>query len=155
MKKLTALVIMAFILVAFSSYALAWSPRLQGEPEQFRPGDSRGVFIWHDRDGLHLRTTTKGKEHVFSGVIRTDGHFRDVHGVRTEGGDCIRLDRDRNSMTFRFQTAGGIDGVDFRVKGGDRVYFDLYMDGRKIDTRRIYIGRNGWHPQDNTFVLQR
>lgn len=155
MKKLTALVIMVFILVAFSSYALAWSPRLQGEPDQFRPGDSRGVFIWHDRDGLHLRTTTHGREHVFSGVIRTDGHFRDVHSVRAERDDRYRLDCDRDTINFRFHTAGGVDGLDFRIKGGDKVYFDLYMDGHKIATRQIYVGRNGWHPHDNTFVLHR
>lgn len=155
MKKLAAVMTMIFMLVAFSGYALAWAPRVQGQPDDFRPGDSRGIFIWHDRNGMHLRTTTHGKDHVFSGVIRTDGQFRDVRGVREECNDFHRVSWDRDTLTFRFHTGGGVDGLDFRVKEGDRLYFDLYMDGRHIATRHIYVGHNGWHPEHSNFVLRR
>jgi hypothetical protein len=155
MKKLTALLLVAVFLVIGSGYALAWSPQLQGRPDQFRPGDSRGVFVWRDDNGLHLRTTTHGRLHVFSGVVRTNGHFVDVRSVRGERNDFSRLSADRDTITFRFRTAGDVDGLDFRIRGGEEVEFDLFMDGRRIDTREIYLGHRGWHPRRSEFTLHR
>jgi len=155
MKKLSAMLIMVSVLIACSGYALAWAPQLQGQPDAFRPGDSRGFFIWRDGDGLHLRTTTRGQGHVFSGVIRTDGRFHAVHGVREEGNDFHRLSWDRDTITFRYKTAGGVDGLDFRVKDGDRLTLDLFMDGHRIATREIYVGRRGCHPVHSEFTLRR
>lgn len=154
MKKLTALLLVLSILVIGSGSALAWAPQLQGQPYEFMPGDSRGVFIWRDGDGLHLRTTTRGREHVFSGQIRTEGRFVNVRGVQEEGNDMSRISRDHDTITFRFHTAGGVDGLDFRVRGSDRLSFDLYMDGHRIDTSKIYIGYRGWHPDESEFVLR-
>jgi hypothetical protein len=156
MKKLTAILTMVFVLLAFSNLALAWGgPRSHGQPEEFRPGDSRGYFIWRDGDTVHLRVTTYGREHTFSGVIRTDGQFRHVRGYREEANDFHRVDRDRDAIAFRFHTAGGVDGLDFRVDDADHIAFDLYMDGHPISPGHIYIGHRGWHPDDNTFRLRR
>lgn len=155
MKKAVALVTLLLVLVASTGYAFAWGPRLEGRPSEFRPGNSRGVFIWHDHAGLHLRTTTHGRDHVFSGVIRTNGDFVDVRGVREERGDFHRVSWDRDTITFRFNTDGGVDGMDFRVKRGDRVFFDLYMDGHRISSREIYLGRGGRHPDRNHFEVRR
>ncbi len=155
MKKLTAFLLVAVILVFGSGYALAWAPELKGRPEQFAPGDSRGVFVWRDDNGLHLRTTTRGRLHVFSGVLRTNGYFADVRGVREERNDFSRLNDDRNSIMFRFKTQGDVDGLDFRVRGGDQVELDLFVDGHRIDTREIYVGYRGWHPNRSNFVLYR
>ncbi len=155
MKKLTAMLLVAIFLVFSSGYALAWSPQLQGRPDQFRPGNSRGVFVWRDDNGLHLRTTTHGQMHVFSGVVRTNGRFVDVSGVHKERNDFSQLSADRDTITFRFKTAGEVDGLDFRLGGGDQVEFDLFVDGHRIDTREIYIGRRGWHPRGSDFTLYR
>ncbi len=154
MKKLTAVLLVLSFLLAGSGYALAWAPQLQGRPFDFRPGDSRGVFVWRDRDGLHLRTTTRGSEHVFSGVIGTNGYFVDVDSARLEGRDFFRVNDDRNMITFRFRTAGGSDGLDFRVRDGERLNFALFVDGHRIDPNEIYIGYRGWHPGDNEFRLR-
>lgn len=153
MKKLTAMFLVVSILVLCSGYALAWSPQLQGQPYALKPGDSSGVFIWRDRDGLHLRTTTRGREHAFSGIIRTDGRFVDVRGVRVEGNDSHRIDQDRNMIKFFFHTAGGVDGLDFRVHG-DEASFELYIDGHMIDPNKIYVGYRGWHPDRSKFTLR-
>jgi len=155
MKKITTLLIMVFTLVAFSSYAFAWAPRDQGQPDSFRPGDSRGYFIWHDDNGLHMWTTTRGTRHEFSGVIRTNGTFVDVHGKRLESDDYLRVDRDRNKITFRFDTEGGIDGVNFRIDGGSYANFDLFIDGHRIDRNEIHIGDSSWHPRSSDFTLYR
>lgn len=155
MKKLTAMVIMVSILVFCSGYAFAWAPQLQGRPDAFRPGHSRGVFLWRDGDGFHLRTATRGQGHVFSGVIRTDGRFSAVRDAGEERNDFHRLSHDRDTITFRYHTKGGADGLDFRVKEGDRLTVDLFMDGRRVDTCEIYVGKRGWHPRHSDFTLRR
>src|SRR6266511_5480935 len=79
--------LVGLFLIALTGNALAWSPRVEGKPDEFRPGGMKGYYIWHDDNGLHLWTTTRGREHVFSGVIRTDGNFVQVRGHRLEGDD--------------------------------------------------------------------
>lgn len=156
MKKLTALLTVVFVLLAYSSLAFAWGGhRTNGQPEEFRPGDSRGYFIWREGDTVHLRVTTYGREHTFSGVIRTDGRFYHVRGFREENGDFHRSDRDHDSIFFRFHTAGGVDGIDFKVGDADKLNFDLFIDGHRISPHQIYVGHRGWHPDDNSFDLYR
>lgn len=155
MKKASMFLILVLTLLACSSYAFAWSPRVEGKPDMFRPGEIKGYFIWHNENGLHIWTTTRGREHVFSGVIRTDGRFIDIKGQRLEHDDFYRVDNDRNRISFRDTTDGGIDGLNFKVANGSHVHFDLYMDGHKIDPQEIYIGNEGWHPEYSDFTLHR
>jgi hypothetical protein len=94
---------------------------LDGRPDT-SAGDGMGYWLWRDDDGLHLRTTTHGRHHVFSGVLRTggDGEFVDVDRVKLEhhgaNTDHVRVD-DRDTIRFSFDTWDGIDGFDFKVAG--------------------------------------
>ena len=153
MKRMILAMILVLVWVTLSGIALAAPPHLKGVPKEFRPGDARGIFIWQDKDGMHVRSTTAGRGHVFSGVIRTNGEFYNVRGVREEAGDFYRVSRGRDDIAFRFRTAKDVDGLDFRVKEGSRLYFDLFMDGHRIDTREIYVGRHGWHPEHSAFTI--
>jgi hypothetical protein len=155
MRKGLLVSLAVLIIICFSgSVSAAWSPRLEGRPDAFDPGNSRGYFIWQDADGLHLRTTTPGTDHVFSGIIRTDGFFEDVWGRSRGGDDSLRVSRDRDKVSYRFVTSGGVDGVDFRVYGGSYVRFELAMDGDDIDPANIYIGGEGWHPGSPAFTFR-
>lgn len=153
MKRIILAMLMLLVWITLAGSALAAAPELNGVPQEYRPGNSRGYFIWQDRDGIHVRTTTAGRGHVFSGVIRTDGQFYNVRGVRQEAGDFSRVNRDRDDITFRFRTTDGVDGVDFRIKEGKRLAFDLFIDGHRIDPREIYVGRRGWHPEHSIFTV--
>lgn len=154
-KKGLIIALIGMFLIALTGSALAWSPQLEGKPEAFHPGDVRGYFIWHDDNGLHLRTTTKGQTHTFSGVLRTNGRFVDVHGVSLETDDAYKVGPERHQMDFRFKTAGGVDGIDFKVEGGEKVVFDLFIDGHKISPDEIYSGAGSWHPDANKFEIIR
>jgi hypothetical protein len=154
-KKITMFFVLVFTLLMCSSFAFAWSPRVDGRPDLFRPGETKGYFIWHNENGLHMQMTTRGKEHVFSGVIHTNGQFRDVKEKNLENGDFYKVSIDKDKIMFRTTTAGGIDGINFKIEGGDYVRFDLFMDGHKIDTREIYVGSKGWHPEHSDFTLHR
>jgi hypothetical protein len=154
-KKGLIIALVGLFLMALTGSVFAWSPQLEGKPEAFHPGNVRGYFIWHDDNGLHLRTTTKGQSHVFSGTLRTNGRFVDVHGVRLESDDAYKVGPERHQMKFNFETAGGVDGIDFKVEGGEKVVFDLLLDGHKITSDEIYGGTGSWHPDKSEFDILR
>lgn len=155
MKRLSAILVFALTLVALTGSAFAWPGYLEGKPDALQRWDARGYFIWHDNKGMHLRTATHGQERVFTGVIRTDGKFTNVDDFRLEGADRIRLSRDRDTITFRFVTGRAAEGLDFRLKNGERVTFELYMDGHRIDRKEIFLGDRGRHPRSSHFSLAR
>jgi hypothetical protein len=181
-KKWLILSLVGLLLIALTSSAFAWSPKLEGKPDQFHPGGAKGYYIWHDDKGFHIWTATRGAEHVFSGVIRTDGNFAHVRGNRLEKDDSFKdySDRDdrhwfivsgkndkkhfiakgrnvdyaNDKISFKFETAGGSDGINFRVKDGSSVTFELYMDGERVNPREIYIGDHGYHPNRSKFTIK-
>lgn len=155
MKRLSMFMVAVFTLVALTGSAFAWPGNLEGRPDKMRIGGAQGYFIWHDKQGMHLHTTTKGREHVYTGVIRTNGKFVDVNEFRTEAGDNVRVSRDRDTIWFKFSTTAGLDGLNFRVRGGEQVDFDLYVDGHQINRQQIFLGDDGHHPRDNSFVIHR
>ncbi|AIF51291.1 hypothetical protein [Pelosinus sp. UFO1] len=150
MKKLSCLALLTCFLVTLSGTAFAWSDRSEGRPQQNPPG----LSVWHNRnDEFHLKTTNFRNQHVFSGVIRTDGRFYDIDDRDLENGDFVKVDRDRNTIRFHF-TGRGIDELDFKVRGGDTLTFDVNKDGHDMASNEIYIGKHGWHPRDNRFTLK-
>lgn len=58
-------------------------------------------------------------------------------------------------MNFLFETAGGVDGIDLKVEGGEKVVFDLFIDGHKISPDEIYGGVGSWHSDANKFEILR
>lgn len=155
MKKLSMFMVAVFTLVALTGSAFAWPGYLEGKPDGMRARDARGYFIWNDNQGIHLFTAAQGREQVYSGVIRTDGKFVNVDDFRTEAGDHIRVSRERDTIWFKFTTGKGLDGLNFNIRGGERVQFDLNMDGRQVSRQMIFLGNNGKHPRDNNFTLRR
>ncbi|WP_156478704.1 hypothetical protein [Anaerosporomusa subterranea] len=172
MRKITAFLVLAFTLVAFSTSAFAWGPKIDERPDSFRQGRSQGYFIWRDQNGFHLWTsTTNGQRHVFTGTITTDGDRFEVKAVDLENSaktpfarmynhnrpnrqDSIKIDHDRDTIKFRFNNSGrDVDGITFRTIGGSKVKFDLYMDGKRIDPSEIFIGEEGWHPGRSVFTM--
>lgn len=148
MKKLASLLLLTCFLVTLSGTAFAWSDRSEGRPEQ-----SLSLYIWHERNGeFHVKTTNLRNQHVFSGVIKTNGIFRSIDSKDLENGDYVKVDRDRNTISFRL-TGRGTDEFDFKVLFGNRLTFDLKRDGRDMPSNEIFIGRHGWHPSDNRFTL--
>ncbi|HWR45174.1 hypothetical protein [Sporomusa sp.] len=157
LKKLSGLFVITCLLVTLSGTAFAWSDRSEGRPEQTlgQLMSIPSLSIWHDRnDQFHIKSANlRSQQHVFTGVIQTDGRFYNIKEKELENGDFVRVDRDHNTIRFRF-TGRGVDEVDFKVKGGDTVKFDLYKDGHEMPRKDIFIGKNGWHPRDNKFKLK-
>lgn len=155
MKKGMLFILVLLTIISFTSYAFAsYAPRLDGRPDAFDPDHSKGYFIWQDEKGLHIRTTTPGTEHVFSGTIRTDGTFEDVWGKSLGTDDIFHVNEDRDKITFKFTASGGADGIDLHVYDGSYVDFNLSLDGEDADPANIFIGKDGWHPGSYKFTLR-
>jgi hypothetical protein len=155
MRRLAAAAAFAAVMVLAAGTALAWFAPVEGPPQAMLQGDARGFFIWHDWDGVHLRVHTKMFALPFSGVIKTDGHFAQVHGKKLEFGDHYWLNPVKNTLTFKFMTAAGMDGLDFKVMGGSHLSFDLRLNGQPINPAEIYVGHEGWRPSSHHFMLRR
>lgn len=182
-KKWLVIALTGLFLLTLAGSAFAWSGKadIGGRPDQLYSGGAKGYYIWQDEHGFHIWTATRGEGHVFSGVIRTDGELSRVRGHRLEEGDSFKVYSDikekswfetgfnaggkhfavagrevdyaNDKLRFRFDTAGGSDGLNFRLERASYIDFDLFIDGHPIHPREIYIGDSGWHPERHNFRL--
>lgn len=134
--------------------AFAWPGPVEGAPS-LTADSPLGYYIWHDDNGMHLRTHGPGDEHFFVARLHTDGIFEDVDTVRLENRDNFEVLDGGHVLVLRFHTYGATDGVNFRVRDGSRLRFSLRLDGDLISTDSIYLGANGIHPKSNPFTIKR
>jgi len=173
-------------LIGLTGNVFAWSGKtdVSGKPDEFSPNGQKGYYIWQDDNGFHIWTTTRDQEHIFSGVIRTDGTLFNIKGHNLERGDYLKknsdiqgrpwfdgqrgrngekhvafggreLNYENDQIRFKFATTGGSDGLNFRIRDAHYIDFDLYIDGHPINRKGIYIGEESWHPQSNRFRLMK
>ena len=130
-----------------------WPATVQGQPERLHAGSTDGYYVWHDRYGWHLRTTTPQKSpHVFTGRIVSSDDIKHVTMVRDENDDRVSISG--HTLSFRFVTYAGIDGVNFTVGCTNLVTFELKQGGNWIPTYRIFLGHYGRSPH-NPFTIIR
>ena len=82
-NKVFALLFACTALFAFSVPTFAWQSRLEGNPG-VTDSSPLGYYVWHDNDGLHVRTHGPGAEHVFAARFHTDGVITNLSPVRLE-----------------------------------------------------------------------
>jgi hypothetical protein len=135
--------------------ALAWQgPVGDGAPD-LNHDSPTGYYIWHDDNGMHLRTHGPNARHDFDARLYTDGTFEDVDVVRLESRDGVQVTDGGHELVIHFNTFDATDGVNFRVNDGDTLRFALRIDDRLIGTDHIFLGPNGDHPHRNPFALHR
>ena len=113
-----------------------------------------GYYIWHSDDGVHLRTHGPGAEHVFDAVLRTKGTFENVDVVKLEKDDRVDVLDGGHKMVIHFHTFDATDGVNFTIREGERLHFNLKLDDQFIGTDHIFLGAHGVHPKDNPFTIR-
>jgi hypothetical protein len=123
---------------------------------QGRPDRDPGVRVWHDAAGWHVRVTHNTiHDRVFSGEIVTKGALVDVHAVKLERNDDVKVGPNGHAIVFRFNNYGGEDGFDFRTRCAPSLEFGFVSDGHAVPTDRIAIGATDRHPAHNPFVIAR
>ncbi len=58
-------------------------------------------------------------------------------------------------IRFQFRTYAGIDGLNFRVDGGEKVVLNLKIDDQPAPVTRIFMGEHAVHPLANPFTVHR
>ncbi len=126
----------------------------EGRPD-FTKGEAKGYFIWNDAEGWHVRWTTEGKAHRFSGAITCDGQFKDYKAVSRDKGDWIKKTAP-NAIRFDATASGGADGVDFRMtESATYVTFDLSMDGARVPAQLVRLGANNRRAESVPLTIAR
>ena len=131
------------------------------KPADTQAGAVERYAVWRDGQGWHVRTTTKELEHHFrSHIAVAGGKLEKVKGYKRERRgpqkDLFVVGPEDQTINFDFSTKGGIDGVDFRVKGkGATLSFVLEVGGKdpKFMPERIFVGKAGAHPATTPFAL--
>jgi hypothetical protein len=131
-------------------------PDPRGKPEGLKEGASRGWYVWHDDKGWHVRTTTKGHQHKFEGVIRVqEGRLKDPRPHELDGAarDWWKLSDDKQTLKLDLLTKGGKDGFNFKPDDEVKdIKFTLKIDNEPAPGK-IYIGKMGLNPGQATFTL--
>jgi hypothetical protein len=149
-----ALIASAALLLAIPALAFAWPGDVEGAPN-LTEQSPLGYYLWHDDNGMHLRTHGPGDEHLFVAHLHTDGTFQNVDSVRLENKDNFSVDDGGHELTLHFHTYDFTDGVNFTIDGGNRLHLRLELDGQMIDTGSIYLGSSGAHPTTDPFTIDR
>jgi hypothetical protein len=113
-----------------------------------------GYYIFHADDGFHLHTHGPGSEHNFDAVLRSDGVFENVSVLNLEDGDKADVTDGGHALVIHFHTFGATDGVDFTVRGAERMHLNLKLDAKPASTDQIFLGPRGRHPKHNPFRLK-
>ncbi len=129
------------------------SYEVQGQPTAMVPGNILGYFLWQEGDRWYLKTTTRGAERQFTGIIRTNGRFTDINRNNLESNDRNVTNNASNEIKFDLKSTGGTDGLSFRMTNSTDVTFTLYLDGKLIDPSNVYIGNANRHPGTNAFTV--
>lgn len=136
---------------------------VDGRPDRLDAGDRGAVYLWHNPDGWHLRTTdvTDSAHHYTGAVALSQGaRFTSFSTVRLEHGDRVWVDGD-NTLHYDFTTYNGIDGVNFTVSACDGarqhevMHFTMDVNGHEDDPSRIALGDGRQHPDSASFDVTR
>jgi hypothetical protein len=130
-----------------------WPASVQGVPSNWKSGGRAGDYIWHDRNGWHLRVTHHShRKVVFSGRIVSSAPIT-VTGVKLEKTDWFKLSDDKLTLTYRFANYGHVDGLNFKTDCAQRLRISGSMAGKKLPIGRIWLGKHHVHPLSNPFVV--
>ena len=80
--------------------------------------------------------------------------FENVDVVKLEADDRVDVVDGGHRMVIHFHTFDLTDGVNFTVRGGEKLHFNLKLDNKKASTNDIFLGAKGRHPKKNPFTIK-
>jgi len=127
-------------------------------PEESIVDQNARFYLWYDKQGWHLRTTSK-MGRIFRGTIRvTDARIASCRSIglkekQKNVKDAWQVNAARSELKFEFQTGKLSDGFDMVVEGEEgEIEFELLIDMAK-NPKTVFIGRALQHPEENPFKL--
>ena len=114
-------------------------PQLPEEPQV-------GIYIWSDKEGIHLRWTTGEAPTLFEGRIDTDKAMREHKRIAKLGSGFVEASGDRILM-FSTTLRKGLDGIDLKVPGSKRFQLELRIDGKEPQVEQVHFGKGMTPPK--------
>ena len=131
-----------------------WPAEAQGRDPVLQPGAAAGVYLWHAENGWHLFVTHPGHDKVeFKGSIVSRSRIHDT-ARDTERNDSV-VRKGSHRVSFRFENYGYLDGVHFRMTCSRGFSVNATIDGRRVTPDMVYIGKDGDHPLQVPFTINR
>jgi hypothetical protein len=129
---------------------------IEGAPPSYHPGDARGAWIWHGKDGYAIRVTHRqdGKLVEFTGSVTADRPIQ-VKAVQLENSDRYWFSNDHKTLYFAFANYGHTDGIDFRADCAAKVSFGVRADGGLLSPSRVLLGAHAVAALSNPFTVER
>ena len=152
MTIVRALVVASLAALAACHYArgVGFTSRMPEGRPSFASGSPEAYWIWGDKRGWHLRTTSDVPRRFHGLVESVDGS---VSHVRLLGAAGRGVSPGKDAIAFDWESSGGEQGFDWTTSDGC-VRFDIYIDD---DTRplRVFLGRGELSPERVPFALCR
>ncbi|MBI2194713.1 MAG: hypothetical protein HYU36_22260 [Planctomycetes bacterium] len=121
-----------------------WSSRMDEKIEwQGRVVAEDGTWVKFDTRSFEENKPGKKKE-------------KETNGEGKEAADAALPDRAQkreNELRFASLSAGKADGL-VLVTDGTKLYFDIFADGKRVPSKRVFIGGTMANPSKVPFVLQ-
>ena len=119
-----------------------------GQPT-YVPGANLGYFIWKDASGWHMRMSSNGALHRFSGSVEALAGVSAISAVGFEAGDAVTSTSTK--INFYVNETTGEDGLDFNLNAGF-AKFDIRLDG-SYQTPYVFIGTAKFKPSAIPFYV--
>lgn len=113
----------------------AW---LQGEPT-IAPGTDKGVFVWTDDKGVHVRWSFGGQVVLLSGRLKADKDLGAITRVNELAGGWAQLGGKRVAL-FSATARAELDGFDLAAPAGALVELEVQLDARPADPALVFFG---------------
>lgn len=151
-RRMLVGVLIALMALPAVSWAAPLGPSPVGRPSLFHIGAPEAYWIWHDKGGYHVRTTTAHRSHVFAGTVTLP--FEKFSLIErfslAHKDDYVR--KAGNRIDFSFASDRNVDGFDFWATWPHEATFHLMIDGNAA-TNRVYIGLYNAHPAHDPFSI--
>lgn len=130
---------------AWAAGATLTTKQLRGVTAEFKPGTGRGVFVWTDEQGLHLRWAADGKPVLFSGKLELDRAVGKITRVNPLAGGWVTTS-DAQILLFSATATDTVDGFDLALEPGTPATLTVAIDEQPIDLGLLWIGTPPTHP---------
>ena len=130
---------------ALAAGATLTAKQMHGTPPEIKPGAERGVYVWTDDHGLHVRWVADGKPVLFTGSVELDRAVGKPVRVNAIAGGWVTASESQ-MLIFSSTATDAVDGFDLELAIGTTATIDLAMDGQPIDVALLSIGTPPLHP---------
>lgn len=119
--------------------------QLKGEPK-IEAGKQKGLWVWADEKGVHVRWTSDGTLVLFTGSLdgNQDLDAKAITRVNKLAGGWAQLHGERLAM-FSATARNELDGFDLAAPAGTVFKLDVQIDGKPAEPALVFFGANGAH----------